>query len=291
MRSILCLTTLLLACPAFAADDKFDAKTKEFVERYVGRGELGDRSPAPSPKEALQKFKVADGLTVDLVEAEPVVRQPLNMYFDERGRLWIVEYLQYPFPAGLKVLKYDQYLRAVFDKVPPPPPHHFKGRDKITILEDKDGDGVFESHKDFLTDLNIARSVVTGRGGVWVLNPPYLMFYPDKNRDDIPDGDPEVVLSGFGLEDTHSGANSLAWGPDGWLYGAHGSTCTADIKGVKFLGQAIWRYYPERKIFEVFAEGGGNTYSLEFDAHGLAYSGSNSGETRGLYYVQGGVYT
>ena len=109
---------------------------------------------------------------------------------------------------------------------------------------------------------------------MWILNPPYLLFYPDKNRDDIPDADPVVALSGFGLEDTHSGANSLAWGPDGWLYGAHGSTCTADIKGVKFLGQAIWRYNTETGDFEVFAEGGGNTFSLEFDAKGRCFSGS-----------------
>jgi putative heme-binding domain-containing protein len=224
---------------------------------------------------------------MEVVASEPLIAQPLNLHFDERGRLWVVQYLQYPFPAGLKILKYDEYLRAVFDKVPPPPPNHFKGKDRVTILEDKDGDGVFESHKDFVSDLNITRSVVTGRGGVWVLNPPYLLFYPDKNRDDVPDGDPRVVLNGFGLEDTHSGANSLAWGPDGWLYGAHGSTCTAEIKGVKFLGQAIWRYHPATDDFEVFAEGGGNTYSLEFDAKGRAFSGTNFGDTRGMYYPQG----
>ena len=143
--------------------------------------------------------------------------------------------------------------------------------------------------KDFVSDLNIARSVVCGRGGVWILNPPYLLFYPDKNRDDIPDGDPKVVLSGFGLEDTHSGANSLAWGPDGWLYGAHGSTCTADVQGVKFLGQAIWRYDPRSDAFEIFAEGGGNTYSLDFDREGRIFSGTN-GSPRGLHYPQGGAF-
>ncbi|MFA6543327.1 MAG: c-type cytochrome, partial [Limisphaerales bacterium] len=84
--------------------------------------------------------------------------------------------------------------------------------------------------------------------------------------------------------------NSLAWGPDGWLYGAHGSTCTAEIKGVKFLGQAIWRYHPVTGDFEVFAEGGGNTYSLEFDAQGRVFSGSNYGQTRGLHYAQGALY-
>jgi glucose/arabinose dehydrogenase len=243
-------------------DDKFTPEMAEFVKRFKGKGALEDGSKPLTPAETITHFKIAPGLKMEVVASEPVISQPLNIYFDERGRLWVVQYLQYPFPAGLKIVKYDEYLRAVFDKVPPPPPNHFKGKDRITILESTRGDGVFDKAKDFVSDLNIARSVVTGHGGVWILNPPYLLFYPDKNRDDVPDSDPKVVLSGFGLEDTHSGANSLAWGPDGWLYGAHGSTCTADVKGVKFLGQAIWRYNPTTEDFEVFAEGGGNTFSL-----------------------------
>lgn len=271
-------------------DPRFTPEMAEFVKRFKGGGMLQDGSAKPTPAESLKQFNVAPGLRWDLAATEPMVRQPLNIHFDERGRMWVVQYLQYPFPAGLKVTKYDQYLRAIYDKVPPPPPNHFRGADRITILESTRGDGVFDKAKDFVSDLNIARSVVTGRGGVWVLNPPYLLFYPDKNRDDIPDGPPEVKLSGFGLEDTHSGANSLAWGPDGWLYGAHGSTCTADVKGVKFLGQAIWRFHPVTEEFEVFAEGGGNTFSVEFDAQGRVFSGSNYGQTRGLHYAQGALY-
>jgi putative membrane-bound dehydrogenase-like protein len=287
--AVLAVSLCLRAADA-PPDPRFTPEMAEFVKRFKGGGMLQDGSARPTPAESLKQFNVAAGLRWDLAATEPMVRQPLNLHFDERGRMWVVQYLQYPFPAGLKVTKYDQYLRAVYDKVPPPPPNHFKGKDRVTILEDTNGDGTFDKAKDFVSDLNIARSVVTGRGGVWVLNPPYLLFYPDKNRDDIPDGPPVVKLTGFGLEDTHSGANSLAWGPDGWLYGAHGSTCTADIKGVKFLGQAIWRFHPVTEEFEVFAEGGGNTFSLEFDAQGRVFSGSNYGQTRGLHYAQGALY-
>jgi putative heme-binding domain-containing protein len=253
-----------------------------------------------SPAESLAAFTIAPDLEIEQVLAEPIVRQPVSMTFDERGRLWVVQYLQYPEPAGLKLMSRDNVWRAVYDKVPPPPPHHFRGADKITIHEDTDGDGRYDKHTTFVEGLNIVTSVARGRGGVWVMNPPYLLFYPDKNGDDIPDGDPEVRLSGFGLEDTHSVANSLHWGPDGWLYGCQGSTVTGNIfvygadgralndKPIYSQGQNIWRYHPELRRYEVFAEGGGNAFGLEIDAQGRIFSGHNGGNTRGFHYVQGG---
>ncbi len=271
----------------------FTPEIQKFVETFKPAGEGIEGTGgirAPSPEESLRHFTVSDGLQMEVVASEPTVRQPLNLHFDERGRLWVVQYIQYPFPAGLKVTKYDKYLRAVFDKVPQPPPHHVRGADKITILEDNDGDGRFESSKDFLTGLNIASSVAVGRGGVWVLNPPYLLFYPDHDKDDVPDGDPEVCLSGFGLEDTHAVANSMHWGPDGWLYGVQGSTTTGHVKGIDFLGQAVWRYHPTTKAFELFAEGGGNPWALDFDSKGRIFVGTNVGAARGLHFVQGGYY-
>jgi len=270
----------------------FTPEIEKFVETFkpAGEGIDGANSKAPSPEESLRFFTLSDGLQMEVVASEPTIRQPLNLHFDERGRLWVVQYIQYPFPAGLKVVRYDKYLRAVFDKVPQPPPHHVRGADKITILEDTDGDGRFESHKDFVSGLNIATSVAVGRGGVFVLNPPYLLFYPDRNKDDVPDGDPEVCLSGFGLEDTHAVANNLRWGPDGWLYGVQGSTTTGHVRGIEFLGQAVWRYHPVTKAFELFAEGGGNPWTLDFDGKGRIFVGTNVGAARGLHFVQGGYY-
>ncbi len=316
------LAALSLICLAIADDVVAPRKSRdnlpenvagnEEVERvlktFPGRGEVGDDSEPTPAAEAVQLFEVADGLKIDLVAAEPVVEQPLFLHFDDRGRLWVVQYRQYPFPEGLKVIRYDQHLRAVFDKVPPPPPHHVHGRDKITVFEDTDGDGTYDTHKDVITDLNIVSAVVTGPGpipatqdpdpstvnchGIWVLNPPYLLFYPDANRDDVPDADPVVHLSGFGIEDTHSVANSLRWGPDGWLYGANGSTTTGNAssavtKNVRWEGQNIWRYHPDSQVFEIFAEGGGNTFSSEIDGKGRVFSGTNHGNTRGMYYPQG----
>ncbi|MEX2402529.1 MAG: PVC-type heme-binding CxxCH protein [Balneolales bacterium] len=241
------------------------------------------------PEESLENFEVAEGLDIELIASEPLITQPIDMHFDARGRLWIVQYKQYPFPAGVTINFYDQYLRAGYDGVPSPPPNHVKGADKITVLEDTNGDGVFDSHKDVITGLNITTSVLVSHGGVWVMNPPYLLFYPDHDGDGLPDGDPEVHLEGFGLEDTHAIANSLTLGPDGWIYGVQGSTSTAEVKGISFLGQVAWRYHPELGDFELFSEGGGNSFELDFDRRGRLFTGTNH-SGRGHHRVQGGRY-
>lgn len=278
-------------------------------------------TPVLSPQEALKKFKLEEGLAVDLVLSEPLITQPLHLSFDSRGRMWLVEARQYPKPAGLKEVSKDAVWRTIYDKVPPPPPFAegspFRGTDRISIHEDADGDGIYESHKVFADGLNMATSVAHTEHGVWVTHAPYLLFFPDKDQNDAPDGPPEVHLSGFGLEDTHSIANSLRWGPDGWLYGAQGSTVSAailvpnasgtapmgdkwtevepelkklDAKAVKTMGQNIWRYHPPTRRYEIFAEGGGNAYGLEIDSKGRIFSGHNGGDTRGFHYVQGGYY-
>lgn len=232
---------------------------------------------------------VADGFQVKLVASEPDVRQPVTMTFDDRGRIWVIQYLQYPNPAGLKPVKQDQFLRTIYDKLPEPPPRGPIGADKITILDDPDGDGRFQKVKDFVTGLNLASGMALGHGGVFVAQPPYLLFYPDRNGDDVPDGDPEVLLTGFGMEDAHAFPNSLQWGPDGWLYGAQGSTVTAYIRGITFQ-QGIWRYHPLTKEFELFVEGGGNTWGLDFDRHGNLIAGTNWGGYAMLHQVQGAYY-
>jgi putative membrane-bound dehydrogenase-like protein len=234
-------------------------------------------------------MQVPAGFRVTLAASEPDVRQPVSMEIDDRGRLWVIQYLQYPTPAGLKAVKVDQYLRTVYDRVPESPPRGPRGADKITIFEDIHGDGRYRKAKDFVTGLNLASGMAIGHGGVFVLQTPYLLFYPDRNGDDVPDGDPEVLLTGFGMEDAHAVANSLQWGPDGWLYGAQGSTVTANIRGISFQ-QGIWRYHPLTREFELFAEGGGNTWGLDFDRHGNILASTNFGHSAMLHQVQGAYY-
>lgn len=239
-----------------------------------------------------------DDFTIDLVAVHPVVEQPIYLNFDQRGRMWVAQYRQYPFPAGSKVVGKDRFWRSEYDKMPSPPGHpdYVPGKDRISIHEDTNGDGAFDKVTPFLDGLNFCTSFARGHDGLWVLQPPYLLFYQDKDRDDQPDGPPQVHLRGFGIEDSHSLANSLTWGPDGWLYGANGSTTSlrVTVEGKEEpplvrVGQLIWRYHPEKRLFEIFAEGGGNNLSCEFDSVGRLYSGSNT-KHLGFWYHQGAYY-
>ena len=274
------------------------AKFRE-SNRVLGRAEQF-HGPSLSPAEAYAKMRATPDLAVDFLLSEPQIAQPTHFSFDTRGRLWVTQYRQYPYPAGVNMISRDKYYRSHYDRVPPPPPHHDKGADIVSIHESTKRDGVYDKHTVFQDGLNMANSAVRAHGGVWVMNPPYLLFYPDANGDDVPDGPPVVHLSGFGLEDTHSVGNGIILGPDGWLYGVHGSTSSsrvvrpgfdsADAAPVHFEGCMVWRYHPKTREYDIFSEGSGNPFGLEFDGDGRMYSGHNGGNTRGWHYVQGGIY-
>src|SRR5881392_432232 len=112
--------------------------------------------------QAAKRMTFPAGFTVTLVAGEPTVRQPVAIDFDERGRLWVMQYLQYPNPAGLTRVKVDRYSRTVYDRVPEPPPRGPRGADRITILEDTDGDGRVDHSKDFVTGLNLTTGIAFG---------------------------------------------------------------------------------------------------------------------------------
>ncbi|MFM8359218.1 MAG: PVC-type heme-binding CxxCH protein, partial [Verrucomicrobiota bacterium] len=204
------------------------------------------------PAATLARMHVPPGFRVDLVAGEPDLHQPVAMAWDERGRLWVAEAHSYPTkrPAG-------------------------QGLDQLVIFEDGDGDGRFETRKVFASKLNLVSGFEVGFGGVWVGAAPELLFIPDRNRDDQPDGPPEVLLDGFGYQDTHECLNSFLWGPDGWLYGIQGVFNFARIgkPGApdaqrQELRAGVWRYHPLRHAFEIFAHGGSNPWGLDFDERG-----------------------
>lgn len=208
-----------------------------------------------SPQDAAKAMDVPDGFRVEVVAAEPDLHQPVALAIDAKGRLWVAEALSYPNrqPEG-------------------------KGKDDIVVFEDADHDGTFEKRTIFAKDLNLVSGLEVGFGGVWVGAAPYLLFIPDANEDLVPDGEAQVLLDGWGYQDTHETLNAFIWGPDGWLYGCHGvfthskvgKPGTPDAERVP-LNAAVWRFHPQRHEFETFARGTSNPWGVDFNDYGEAF--------------------
>ncbi|WP_395743861.1 PVC-type heme-binding CxxCH protein [Prosthecobacter sp.] len=229
------------------------ASAADFPALY--NSEPGNPTPMPAG-EALKALHLPEGFKATLFAAEPDVQNPVGMAWDAKGRMWVAENYTY----AERVKRFDLNLK-----------------DRVIILEDKDWDGVAETRKVFTEDVQMLTSVEVGRGGVWLMCPPQVLFIPDRNGDDIPDGEPEVVLDGFTVarDNYHNFANGLRFAPDGWLYGRCGHSCpgklgvpgTPEEKRVPMKG-GIWRYHPERKIVEVLTHGTTNPWGHDWDANG-----------------------
>lgn len=231
----------LLVTSAFAAD---------FPKPF--NSEKGDPMSA---EEAAATMELPPGFKCVVFAAEPDVQQPIAMAWDAKGRLWVAENYTYAENPA----RWDTKLR-----------------DRIIILEDKDGDGKHDGRKVFWDEGAYLTSVEWGYGGAWILNNGTLGFIPDKNGDDVPDGPPEILLDGFNVKTIgHNIVNGLRWGPDGWLYGRHGITDTSAVGAPGTPNEkrtqincSIWRYHPTRKIFEAVAHGGTNSWGHDWNEDG-----------------------
>ncbi|MEM7474282.1 MAG: PVC-type heme-binding CxxCH protein [Planctomycetota bacterium] len=213
----------------------------------------------PTPLESLAMMDLPQGFHATLFAGEPDVRQPIAFDFDDRGRLWVAEC--YTYEGG----EYD-----------------LKKKDRILIFEDADNDGTFDSRKVFWDEGERLTGITIGFGGVWITSAPNLLFLPDRDRDDVPDGRPEVKLEGFSLRARHNMVNGLRWGPEGWLYGRHGITDTSTVGTPSTpLGRrptfscSIWRYHPVREEFEIVTNGTTNPWGLDYDDHGQWFFTNN----------------
>ena len=263
------LTLLTCAFPATAQDDH------EHSRNLLPKKQHRDSdAPFLKPAEAVEKMAIPDGFEVSIFASEPDIAEPIAFCFDARGRMWVLENFNYRTRRNHTD---DQVTR-------------------IQILEDTDGDGVFDRKKTFTDKLTFSSGIACGFGGVFVGSPPNLTFIPDADGDDRPDGPPEILLDGWGINDRHETLNSFIWGPDGWLYGCHGVFTQSSVgtPGAKddnrqFIDGGIWRYHPERKKFEVFARGLSNPWGFDFDDHGQGFA-TCCVIPHLFHVVQGGVY-
>lgn len=231
-------------------------------------------APFLKPADAVKAMSIPEGFEVSIFAAEPDLAEPIAFCFDDRGRLWVVENMNY-----------QTRKKHTDDKVT-----------RIIIFEDTDSDGVFDVKKTFADDLTFTSGIALGFGGVYVGSPPNFSFIPDADGDDVPDGPPQVLLNGWGINDRHETLNSFIWGPDGWLYGCHGVFTQShvgkpgeDDSRRQSIDGGIWRFHPVTKKYEVFARGLSNPWGFDFDDHGQGFA-TCCVIPHLFHIVQGGVY-
>jgi len=256
MKRTCCLLLVMGACGVFAQEPKTS------------------NAPFLKPAEAVAAMSIPEGFNVSIFAAEPDIGEPIAFCFDDRGRMWVAENLNYRTRRN----------------------HTNDQVSRIQILEDTDGDGVFDKKKLFTDKLTFTSGMALGYGGLFVGSPPNFSFIPDADGDDKPDGPPQVLLNGWGINDRHETLNSFIWGPDGWLYGCHGVFTQSRVgkpgdekESRQFIDGGIWRYHPTKQEFEVFARGLSNPWGFDFDDHGQGFA-TCCVIPHLFHIVQGGVY-
>ncbi|MEQ9066394.1 MAG: hypothetical protein RLO18_06700, partial [Gimesia chilikensis] len=215
------------------------------------------KDQATSAEQTVKNMTVPEGFKVDLFASEPDVHQPIGFAIDDRGRLWVAECFTYEAHGVYQ----DQY------------------QDRIVILEDSDGDGQMDQRKVFWQGQGPLTSVSVGSNGVWALCRGELLYIEDKNHDDVPDGEPQVLLEGWNYKTVrHNIVSGLTWGPDGWLYGRHGITDSSLVGTPEtepsrrtLIHCGIWRYHPHRKIIEEVSSGTTNPWGFDYDEYGQMF--------------------
>ena len=216
-----------------------------------------DKGPL-SPQDALAGFELEPGYRIELVAAEPLVRNPVAIAFDERGRLFVVENRGYPDPLdGAPVTR----------------------EGSIALLEDADGDGRFDRRIEFADGLTYPNGIMPWGGGVFVTSAPDLLFFRDTDGDGVAD-ERRVVLTGFEATKTAQIRFSHpTLGIDNWVYltgGLNGGRVTVpdhpERAAVTFTNSDS-RFQPVTLAFE--RTGGQGQFGLTFDDYGRRFICSN----------------
>jgi len=226
--------------------------------------------PAPDPALEQATFRVPEGFEVTLFAADPAIAKPIQMNFDEDGRLWIASSEVYP-------------------QITPGAP----ATDRILVVEDHDRDGKADKTHVFAEGLLIPTGVAPGDGGAWVANSTELVHFADTDGDLKADSK-RVVLSGFGTEDTHHILHTLRWGYDGFLYFNQSIYIHSHVEtpwGVRRLNAGgIWQFRPETLELGVFLRGLVNTWGHHYDRYGQSFATDGAGGEGINYVIPGGYY-
>jgi putative membrane-bound dehydrogenase-like protein len=225
--------------------------------KWGTQGEPINRMQKPvDPAESMKHMAVPRGFEVRLFAAEPDVVKPITMAWDHKGRLWIVESVDYPN-----------------DKHPKTP-----GRDRIKICEDTDGDGRADKFTVFAEGLNIPTSLTFANGGIALLQAPDVLFLKDNDGDDKAD-ERRVLFTGWGTYDTHAGPSNLRWGFDNWIWGIVGYSGFRGTVGGERLNfsQGFFRFRPDGSKLEFLRSTSNNSWGVGFSEEGLVFGSTANG--------------
>ncbi|MET4083752.1 putative membrane-bound dehydrogenase-like protein [Pedobacter sp. UYP30] len=223
-----------------------------------------------SPEESMKLIQVPADFEVKLFAAEPDITNPIAMAWDERGRLWIVESVDYP----------NTFVET-----------DGAANDRIKICEDTDGDGKADKFTIFADSLNIPTSIVFSNGGIIVSQAPNMVFLKDTDGDDKADIH-QILSTGWGKNDTHAGPSNLQYGFDNKIWGVVGFSGfkgKMNGKDIKF-GQGVYRFQPDGKDFEYLATTSNNTWGLGFSEDNNVFI-STANNTHSAFYSMPASYT
>ncbi len=251
-----------------AAYEDFRRKRKKLA--YEKRDNIPnyERRPEPlpyqlplSPEDSLAYTQAPVGWKLELFAAEPDIINPMQLAWDERGRLWVIETTDYP-----NEVKADRV-----------------GDDKIKILEDTDGDGRCDKITVFADGLNIPTSLAFADGGVIVHQAPITLFLKDTDGDDRADHR-ETLIDGWGPGDTHAGPSNLRYGFDNQIWGTVGySAYNGTIGGEeKRFGMGVYHFNQDGKSMEFLHQFNNNTWGLGFNEAGDVF-GSTANNNPSFY--------
>src|SRR6516164_3858861 len=164
-----------------------------------GPPKVGGPGKPLSPQEAQKLFRLDDGLRIELVACEPQIQSPVAMAFDPQGRIWVVEMQDYP--NG--------------------PAKGEKPRGRIRILEDKDGDGYYESATTWADNLLFANGLLLWKDGAIVTMAPHIVHLRDTKGEGKADTK-DVLYEGFAAQNPQLRVSHPILGLDGWVYCANG---------------------------------------------------------------------
>nr|WKN37223.1 HEAT repeat domain-containing protein [Tunicatimonas sp. TK19036] len=239
---------LVTACQSGRVSEKAEASySGDKFQEHIRTTE------ARTPEEERQGFKLPEGFEIQLFASEPDIGKPLNIAFDDQGRLWVTQSHEYPFPA-----------------------EPGEGADKLSVLEDTDGDGKADTFIHYEDTLNIPIGVLPLANETFAYSIPNMYRFTDTNGDAQADRS-EAVLGEFGHTDTHGMVNNLIRGYDGWIYTCHGFTNTSTIAGtdgdsITMTSGNTFRFLPNGSRVEQNTFGQVNPFGLAFDEWGYMYS-------------------